>query len=84
MAYEQRDMSGSLFKNQNQRPDKNDANATGSAMIDGVEYWVNAWTKRKPDGTPWQSLSFKPKAPKQTSYDAPTINSVDDDDSIPF
>ena len=84
MAYEQRDMNGSLFKNQNQRPDKNDANATGTAMIDGVEYWVNAWTKRKADGTVWQSLSFKPKAPKPTSYDAPATNSVDDDDSIPF
>ena len=83
MAYEQRDMNGSLFKNQNQRPDKNDANATGSALIDGVEYWVNAWTKRKADGTVWQSLSFKPKAPKTTSYDAPSTSIVDDDD-IPF
>lgn len=60
MAYEQRDNSGSLFRNDKKEQDSH-PNAKGSAMIDGVEYWVSAWTKKDKNGNPWQSLSFKRK-----------------------
>ena len=60
MAYEQRDMSGSLFKNTKREKDTH-PNARGSAKIGGVEYWVDAWTKQDKNGNPWQSLSFKLK-----------------------
>ena len=60
MAYEQKDNSGSLFKNE-KKETENHPNATGSALIGGVEYWVSAWTKRDKNDKPWQSLSFKPK-----------------------
>ena len=59
MAFEQRENSGSLFKNQ-KRTSETHAHATGSALINGVEYWVNAWTKEGKSGK-WQSLQFKPK-----------------------
>ena len=59
MAYEQRDNSGSLFKNDKREKDSH-PNATGSAMIGGVEYWVSAWTKDGKKGK-WQSLAFKRK-----------------------
>ena len=59
MAYEMKENSGSLFKNQ-KRTAETHAHATGSALIDGVEYWVNAWTKEGKSGK-WQSLQFKPK-----------------------
>ncbi len=58
MAYQQRDFSGSLFKNKKREKDTH-PQATGEAMIDGVMYWVNAWTKQDKNGNPWQSLSFK-------------------------
>lgn len=64
MAYEQKDMSGSLFKN-NKREKDTHPNATGTAMIDGVEYWVSAWTKYDKNENPWQSLAFKRKEEKQ-------------------
>ncbi len=55
--YEQRDRSGTLWKNDNRTSDKH-PNAKGSALIDGVEYWVSAWTK---DGQKrkFQSLRFE-------------------------
>lgn len=59
MAYAQKDNSGTLFKNEKREKDSH-PHATGSAMIDGVEYWVSAWTKEGARGR-FQSLSFKPK-----------------------
>lgn len=59
MAYEQKDNTGSLFKNDRREKDSH-PHATGSATIDGVEYWVSAWTKEGQKGR-WQSLSFQRK-----------------------
>lgn len=57
MAYEQRDMSGSLFKNDKdgneRRPDY-----TGKAMVDGEEYRIAAWVKEGRGGKKFLSLSF--------------------------
>lgn len=58
MAYEQRDNSGTLFKNEKRTTDKH-PNATGTAMIGGVTYRVSAWTKDGAKGK-FQSLSFTP------------------------
>ena len=78
-------MSGSLFKN-NKREKDTHPNATGTAMIDGVEYWVSAWTKDDKNENAWQSLAFKRKEDKPDV--APKGNkskfSDDDADSIPF
>ena len=88
MAYEQRELSGSLFKNEKKTEDKH-PNMTGSALIDGVEYWVSAWTKEGTKGK-WQSLAFKRKdatAPsKPKTQERPTRNPGEDDDdpNIPF
>lgn len=59
MAYEKKDMTGTLFKNDKREKDSH-PNATGTAIIGGVEYWVSAWTKDGAKGK-FQSLSFKPK-----------------------
>ena len=59
MAFTQNENSGSLFKNDKKTAD-NHPNATGSALIGGVEYWVSAWTKDGKNGK-WQSLSFRRK-----------------------
>ena len=59
MAYQQKDNSGSLFKNERREKDTH-PHATGTALIDGVEYWVSAWTKEGKKGK-FQSLSFKRK-----------------------
>ncbi len=61
MAFEQRNFSGGLFKNNN--PDKTETSPhiKGDALIDGVAYWVSAWTKTDKNGHPWHSLSFTKK-----------------------
>jgi len=59
-GYEARDNTGTLWKNDRRTTD-NHPNAKGDCLIDGKWYWVSAWTKRKQDGSPFQSLSFTPK-----------------------
>jgi hypothetical protein len=80
MAYEQRDMSGTLFKNDKREKDTH-PNATGTCMVAGVEYYVSAWTKDGKKGK-FQSLSFKRKdaAPKPAAREP----GQDDDDAPPF
>lgn len=65
MAFEQKDNSGALFKNDRREKDTH-PHATGTAMIDGVEYWISAWTKDGQKGR-FQSLSFKRKDARQAS-----------------
>jgi hypothetical protein len=59
MAYEQRDNSGVLWRNEKREKDSQ-PNARGDAMIDGVMYEVSAWTKEGKNGK-FQSLRFKRK-----------------------
>ena len=98
MAFEIRDGEGSLWKNDNRRPDKQDAHARGQCMIGGQAYWVNAWTNTTNDGTKYQSLKFrlKDEQPGQKatrdrmeekadeSYDAAKARGQDPDDDLPF
>ena len=88
MAYEQRDLSGAIFKNEKRTTD-NHPQFTGKALIDGVEYWVSGWTKKDKNSDTWVSLSFKKKEPKTIDDDSsgwdnkkPTKINIDDD--IPF
>lgn len=57
--YQPRDNSGNLFKN-DRREKESHPHAKGSAIINGVEYWVSAWTKEGKNGK-FQSLSFEKK-----------------------
>lgn len=83
MSYEMRELSGSLFRNDKKTDDKH-PNATGSALIGGVEYWVSAWTKEGAKGK-WQSLAFTRKEPKPELADEPKNSSISDMESdIPF
>lgn len=87
MTFEQREGSGSLFKNDKKEKDTH-PNARGTAMIGGVLYEVSAWTKKTKNGDPWQSLAFKPKddtksEPKQEKR-AVKQDTFDDDDDAPF
>ena len=90
MAFEQRDNSGSIFRNdkktQEMQPD-----GTGSAMIDGVEYWVSSWNKTSSTGNSFRSLSFTKKeqqpkqvAPKKATGGGSRQTPSDDFDNCPF
>lgn len=60
------DNSGILGKNERREKDTH-PEYTGTATIDGAEYWISGWVKKK-NGRKFFSLAFKPKqerAPKQ-------------------
>lgn len=92
MAYEQKDNTGTLFKNERREKDTH-AHARGSALIDGVEYWVDAWTNTDRNGNKYQSLKFKRKDEQQSAAQPAQAQSyaaakggadADLDDEIPF
>jgi hypothetical protein len=91
MAYEKRDLSGTLFKNDRKEKETH-ADYRGEIRIDGRDYWLSCWIKdgqkgkffslsaKLKDGTaarPDQAAEFK-QAVKKNFPDA------DLDDSVPF
>jgi hypothetical protein len=84
MSYEQKDNSGSLFKNDRKETEKH-PDRKGSALIDGVAYWVSGWVKQDKNGNPWMSLSFKPKEARiKNGIRKGGGEPVGMDDEIPF
>lgn len=75
MAYEPRNNTGTLFKNDRREKDSH-PHAKGSALIDGVEYWVSAWTKEGAKGK-FQSLSFQRKDARQERSQSSHVNRDD-------
>ncbi len=65
MAYEQRELSGALFKNDRKQKETH-PDYKGDAKIDGVAYEIGAWLKPGKKGT-FMSLSFKPKQSTQAN-----------------
>jgi hypothetical protein len=85
MAYEQRDNSGTLGKN-NRREKDTHPEYNGRCVIDGREYWISAWVKEGQSGK-FFSLAFKPKDAPPASQQRPSeARSVtqDFDDDLPF
>lgn len=88
MAYEQRDNTGSIFKNDRKTPGSKQPDRSGNALIDGVAYFVDGWIKTDKNGQQWLSLSFKRKDKQPGARDEPARASGGGapamDDSIPF
>lgn len=83
MAFEQRDNSGSLFRNDRKEQEKH-PDHKGSAKIDGKEYWVSAWIKEGSKGR-FFSLAFTPKdEQKRERRAAPAQDEPPYSDEIPF
>jgi len=86
--FEQRDNQGILFKNDKRADNAKAPNAKGQAMIDGVMYWVSAWTKDGRKGK-FQSLAFErmEQQPGRPVTPEPQYQPTDaplEDDGIPF
>jgi len=92
MAYEPKDGSGALFKN-DKGDNPNRPDYRGDIMLGGVLYEVSGWIKPKPSNPEekFMSLSGKPKqsAPKQAApapkpQPKPSAGFDMDDGDIPF
>lgn len=99
MAYEPRDLSGTLFKaEKGDNPSRPDY--TGDAMVGGVAYRISAWLKDSQKGGKFLSLSFTikgenkaappaakptPKPTPQQALPLPAHDPLDDMmDEVPF
>jgi len=84
MGFEQREGSGSLFKNDKRGNDKA-PDYRGTALLNGVTMEVAGWIKQGKQGS-FMSLAIKPQQPR-TSGREQTANPRShgpDDDSPPF
>ncbi len=85
MAYETKENSGSMFRNDKKSTD-NHPDYTGQARINGHDMWVSCWLKESRDGKKYFSLAFKQKdgsAPPSRGGSTPKLNS-DFDSEVPF
>lgn len=79
MAYEMRDNSGSLFKNNKPRNEKS-PQWTGKAMIDGKMRFFDAWEKKDKNGNTWFSCSFKEM--QQVKQEIAAFDNISNQDTI--
>lgn len=88
MAYETKNNTGSLFKNDRKQSDKH-PDYKGSAVVSGQEVWMSAWIKKSRDGQTYMSFAFEPKQ-EQAKRAAAASQAPDDrwdepdDDRVPF
>jgi hypothetical protein len=74
---------GALFINKRRTTDRH-PNLTGKIDIEGVEYWISAWTNhKKSDGEKYLSLNVTPVEEKPVHKNT-TSNMDDGSDDIPF
>ena len=81
MAFQPKENSGSLFKN-NRKTSENHPDLTGTIMLNGREHWLSAWKKEGKNG-PFYSVSVgKVKEPvgfKPAGSDELPKNTFEDD-----
>ncbi len=82
MAFETKPDTGSLFRNDRKETDSHPL-YKGSALIGGVEYWMDAWLNESPSGVKYMSLKFKPKEARQPEQQQQARPAVDLDDDVP-
>lgn len=84
MAFEKRDNSGGLFRNERKTKEEH-PNLTGKCMVGGVEYYFSGWTKARQNGEKWISIEFKLVSDKEPEKkDKPKSDFDDFKDDCPF
>lgn len=86
--YEPKDNSGAMFVNDKKESEKH-PDRKGSAIVDGIAYWVSGWINESAGGQKYMSLKFTKKEPMQKDEPmkpAGTVaqKPVDFDEDIPF
>jgi hypothetical protein len=79
MAYEHKPNTGSIFKN-DRKEEETHADYKGDVLIDGVQYWVDAYINRPEGKKPFMALKFRPKDGARPSGGAKQTKFVQDDE----
>lgn len=86
MAYEKKELVGSLFRNRDKRSETH-ADLKGDILIDGQEFWMNGWENKDKNGNTWIKVTLSKKQPRPQS-DAPaktqSKHDIELSDDIPF
>lgn len=72
MAFEQNELSGSLFIN-DRKTKSNQPDYTGTAKVQGVEYYMSAWVKEARNGNKFLSVALTEKDAPTTVAEAQSI-----------
>jgi hypothetical protein len=79
MAYEMRELNGSMFKNDTKTGNQPDYK--GNCLIDGKKYYISGWIKESAAGKKYLSLAYQSVESAEAAKSAPAPV-VDQD--IPF
>jgi hypothetical protein len=82
VSYEMKNDTATIWVN-DRKTEEAHADRTGSALIDGVEYWVNGYLRRTKNNKPYLALSFRRKN-ADTAVDKSRSLAEDLNDSIGF
>ncbi len=75
---------GSIWTAKSRETDKH-PHYTGTANVDGTEYWVSAWAKDKDANPKAPNLTFSFKLKDSQQIQQAPVTSVDEDDeNLPF
>jgi uncharacterized protein (DUF736 family) len=82
MAYELKEMQGSLFKNSKKTTELH-PDYTGRIMVNGKELQLAAWVKKSKSGENYLSISAKEALPKSDTGSQPNFGAANGTD-LPF
>jgi hypothetical protein len=82
MAFEKKEGSGALFKNNDRQKDTH-PEYRGDILINGVEYWLSAWVKEGKNGK-FFSLAAKKKEERSGDTVKRNPGKQEEDDALPF
>ena len=78
---------GVLFKNEGDKKKENGPDYSGTATIEGTEYFMDAWINTSDSGRKYMSFRFKAKQQRQATAPAPKPGrqqAQHDDDGPPW
>lgn len=83
--YQMKDMTGTSFRNENKESETH-ADVQGTIMVNGVEYWLNTWSKTsQKTGKKFWSHSIRPKTAQAPAAKPVKRAEPDfDDQDMPF
>ena len=82
MAYEEKNMSGALFRNRDKKEGSNQPDYWGTATIENIQYRLAGWVKQGKSGN-FLSLSIEAPEPAMTKGNNDE-RIVDDEENLPF